>query len=319
MPDRALDELLDQAIDGMFAGPVAGTFEGDLDSLVRIAGTLREMPAEDFQARLGAELQRSATMTATATAPVREGFRTITPYITVPDGARLIDFLKHTFGAEEVFRATMPGGFHAEVRIGDSMLMVGSGESLRGRENIGAFHVYVADCDAAYARAMEAGATSLGAPANHHYGERGGNVKDFSGNVWYIATRFAPAPLSEGLGTITPSLHPAKARPLIEFLQRAFGAEETAWFEDGGRVVYATVRIGDAVLEMGEAHGPWQSMPSMFLMYVDNCDAWYQRAIAAGATSLTEPSDQPYGRTAAVIDPFGYRWHPTSPLKPAHP
>src|SRR3970040_666276 len=77
--------------------------------------------------RLSAELQRRAFMSPSAAVPIREGFRTVTPYITVPEGAELIEFMKHTFGAEELLRSPSPAGFHAEVRIGDSMLMIGSG------------------------------------------------------------------------------------------------------------------------------------------------------------------------------------------------
>ena len=107
MPDRALDELLDQAIDAILAGDASLPSGRELASMVRIAGELRHMPAEHFQSRLQADLKRRASMT-TAVSPVREGFRTVTPYITVPEGAKLIEFLKHTFGAEELLRAPSP-------------------------------------------------------------------------------------------------------------------------------------------------------------------------------------------------------------------
>ena len=319
MPDRALDELLNQAIDAILARAPLEASGPELDALVRIASALRELPAENFQSRLKSELQRRTSMTPVAAAPAREGFRTVTPYITVPEGAKLIDFLKRTFGAEELLRAPSPAGFHAEIRIGDSILMIGSGESLRGHERIGAFHVYVPECDAAYQRAMEAGATSMGEPADRPYGERSGFVKDFAGNQWYIATRFGFTFAPEGLGTVVPFLLPPNARALIDFLKQAFGAEEMAVFEESGRVVHAAVRIGDAVMEMGEPHEV-QSLPSRFFLYVEDCDAWYRRAVAAGATSLQEPTDQPYGhRTAMVLDPFGYQWVPASLLTNATP
>ncbi len=319
MPDRALDELLDQAIDAVLARAPFETSGPELDALVRTASALREMPAKDFQSRLRTELQRRAFMSRVAAVPVREGFRTITPYITVLEGAKLIEFLKHTFGAEELLRSPSPAGFHAEIRIGDSILMIGSGQSVRGHERIGAFHVYVPDCDAAYRRAIEAGATSMGVPADRPYGERSGFVKDFAGNHWYIATRFASTVAPEGLGTVVPFVLPPKARAFIDFLKRAFAAEEMAVFEESGRVVHAAVRIGDAILEMGEAREV-QSMPSSFFLYVEDCDAWYRRAVAAGATSIEEPTDKPYGhRTAVILDPFGYQWIPASLLKNATP
>src|SRR5438128_8792086 len=99
MPERALDELLNQAIEALLAGAAPEPSGSELDSLVRIAGMLREMPADDFQSRLKTELERRTTMTSTVAAPVRQGFRTVTPYITIADGARLIDLLKRTFDA----------------------------------------------------------------------------------------------------------------------------------------------------------------------------------------------------------------------------
>jgi uncharacterized glyoxalase superfamily protein PhnB len=61
---------------------------------------------------------------------------------------------------------------------------------------------------------------------------------------------------------------------------------------------------------MGEAQGPYQPMPTMFYLYVPNCDELYRRALAAGATSISEPKDQPYGdRSGAVKDVFGNQWY----------
>jgi PhnB protein len=308
------EDLLDLAVSAMLAGAAPEAAGSEFDPLVRIAAALREMPAEDFQTRLRVELERNANMSVTAVKPIREGFRTITPYLTFAEGAKLIDFLKHTFGAEEVSRSGQPGGFHAEVRIRDSMLMIGSGEMARGREKTGAFHIYVPDCDAAFQRALEAGATSQGEPADRPYGERSGFVKDFAGNHWYISTRLAPAAAREALGSVLPFVHLERARAYIAFLKAAFGAEELDVFEQGGRVMHAGVRIGDAVLEMGEAHAA--TMPSRFFLYVEDCDAWYARAVAAGATSLQKPADQPYHhRTATVLDPLGQEWVPASLIR----
>jgi uncharacterized glyoxalase superfamily protein PhnB len=301
MPDRALDELLNEAIDAMLAGSAAEAPDPELNSLVRIASVLRDMPAEEFQSRLKAELERSAVM------------HTVTPYLAVADGNAVIEFVKRTFGAEELLRSPSAAGFRAEIRIRDSMLMIESGESLRDRERIGAFHVYVPDCDAAYKRAMEAGGTSMGEPSDQPYGERSGFVKDTAGNHWYIATRFPSVAAPEGAGNVLPFLFPGKARAFIDFVKRAFGAEEMGVYEEAGRVMHAAVHIGDAVLEMGEPEGEPPSLPSRFLVYVENCDASYRRALEAGATSLQEPARQPDGQwTALVVDPFGYQWIPVS-------
>jgi len=313
MPDNVKVEQLDQAIDFLLAGGEPAEFAG----LTQIAATLRDLPDEHFQKRLKQDLQRRANM-PTSTAAIRAGFHTVTPYIMVTDGTQLIDFLKRTLGAEELVRHASPLGFHSEVRIGDSILMIDSGESLRGHEKTGAFHVYVPDCDAVYNRAMEAGATSMGAPSDQVYGERAGFVKDPAGNDWYIATHLGPKPALESLWTVTPFVHPASAPKYIDFLTRALDAKQLALYEHGGRVVYAAVRIGDAVVEMGEPHDPTEAPRAGFYLYVDDCDAVYQRAIEAGAKSLWPPADQPYGdRTAGLLDPFGYQWFPATHLKDA--
>jgi PhnB protein len=310
MPDLPLLEQLDQAIEAILAG---GATPAEPVDLAKIAACLRDLPDENFKTRLKAELERRASMTSTAAAPIREGFRTVTPYITVVEGDKFIDFLKQAFGAEEVLRhASGPGAFHAEVRIRDSMLMVGSGERARGHERTHALHIYVDDCDATFARAIGAGATSLGDPADRPYGERSGFVQDAVGNHWYIATRFDH---SYPHGNILPYLHPAKARDYIQFLKNAFGADEMAVFEQGGHVMHAAVRIGDAVIEMGEPQDGPQMPKGAYFMYVPDVDAVYHQAVAAGAASVRPPTDQPYGhRDATVVDPFGYMWHPATLL-----
>ena len=122
--------------------------------------------------------------------PVPEGYHSVTPYIIVPGVAGVIDFLKQVFGATESERMARPDGtiMHAEVRIGDSPIMLG--------EPMGPFgpmpasiYLYVADTDGAYQRALKAGATSLMEPADQFYGDRNAGVTDFAGNVWWIGTR----------------------------------------------------------------------------------------------------------------------------------
>ena len=80
-------------------------------------------------------------------------------------------------------------------------------------------------------------------------------------------------------------------------------------------VQHAKVRIAGSFLEMGEAHGQWQPMPGTFYLYVDDVDASYARALAAGATSVEAPAVQPYGeRRAAVTDAFGHTWYLAAPV-----
>jgi uncharacterized glyoxalase superfamily protein PhnB len=281
--------------------------------LLRLAAELRDLPSEDVKTPLKANLERRASMATKRTVhPVREGFHTITPYLTVHESAELIDFTKGAFGAEELLRSTgLAGGIHCEVKIGDSIVMIGEGGEWRGTPMPAAIHLYVEDADAVYRRALAAGATSLAEPVDQFYGDREASVKDLSGNHWYIATNKATGHAPQGLRTVTPYLHPRGADQLIDFLERSLGAEEVArhWAPDG-TVADAKLRIGDSVLEIGEAHGPWQPMPSVFFLYVEDVDAWYRRAVEAGAPSLSRPSEQPYGdRVASVTDPSGNVWY----------
>jgi PhnB protein len=313
MPDRALEELLDQAIGRMLAAAQPEPADPTLAALLEIAGALRDLPDDRFKIRLGADLraisERTPPMTATTSV-----IHTVTPFISAPEGAKLIDFMKHTFGAQETGRHPHgPDGFVASVKIGDSDLLIMGGESVRGQERPAALHVYVKDCDASYQRAIEAGAVAnppgVGEPADRPYGERSAFVTDPFGNHWYIATRPGPNYIAEGLGNVTPYLHPSNAPALIDFLTRAFGAEEVARYEAGGRVMHAVVRIGEAMIEMGEANrGPYA-----FYMNTGDVDAVYHRAVAAGAISISPPADQPYGDRMAVLqDPSGNYWLPAT-------
>jgi PhnB protein len=125
-----------------------------------------------------------------AVKPIPEGYHSITPYLMVSGVAKLIDFLKKAFGAVETHPpATGPDGrvMHAEVKIGDSMLMMGEPMG-KFPEMPGSLYLYVPDIDATYKNALNAGATSLMEPADQFYGDRGAGVKDPYGNVWWIGT-----------------------------------------------------------------------------------------------------------------------------------
>jgi PhnB protein len=102
---------------------------------------------------------------------------------------KLIDFLKNVFVATEVERMTQPDGTvrHAEVKIGDSIVMMGeAGEQWKAMPAM--LYVYVKDVDATYKKALAAGATSVREPADQFYGDRSCGVQDASGNQWWIST-----------------------------------------------------------------------------------------------------------------------------------
>jgi PhnB protein len=319
MAKRTLAQQLDEGVEILMSRPEGPVPELDprVTALLTVAAGLRGLPDEKFRARLKEELTRREPMTtasvsvepATPGRPIREGFHTVTPYLTVTAVADLIDFIQHAFGGVELFRSTgSAGGVHAEVRVGDSMLMIGGGESWPG--TTAAIHFYVPDADAVYRQALEAGAVSLSEPVDQFYGDREAAVRDLAGNHWYIATNKATGGAPAGLRSLTPYLIGRGTERLIDFLQRAFGAEEKGLHRGpDGSVMHAEVQVGDSMVEMGEAHGPWPAMPATLFLYVEDVDALYRRAVAAGAVSIAEPSDQPYGRTAGVKDPSENTWY----------
>ena len=122
---------------------------------------------------------------------IRDGYHTITPYLTVQDAEGLVGFVKETFGAQESYRGTgSAGGLHAEFNIGDSMLMIGGGPMIK-EPLPAALYLYLEDVDAVYQRALQAGAVSLSEPADQPYGDRLAGVKDRFGNTWYLSTHIA--------------------------------------------------------------------------------------------------------------------------------
>lgn len=245
---------------------------------------------------------------------IRQGFSTVTPYLVVPEVDRLVTFLRDTFGAEETYRSPgtgSAGGFHCEVRIGDSMLMCGGGGTYQGPSKPGMLHVYVPDADEVYRRALAAGAESVAEPEDKPYFERQAGVRDPTGCLWYMATRHPGAPRLEGMRSVTPFLVAPGALDLIEFLKRAFEAREIGIYKSPeGALVHAALWIGDAALEFGEG----KALPSSFYLYVPDADAVYARAVEAGARPLFPPADQPYGdRIGGVEDPWGHTWYVGTP------
>ncbi|HEY2961716.1 MAG TPA: VOC family protein [Pyrinomonadaceae bacterium] len=222
----------------------------------------------------------------------REGFHSVIPYLTVHRPADLIDFVKHSFSATEHMRTTgSAGGMHAEVQIGDSVVMIGGAEHITPQP--AAIHLYVPDVDDAYRRALAAGATTIFELKDQPYGERSGGVEDPTGNRWYIATTHVPLPqIAKQLHTVTVYFHVIGAPSFIDFLKNAFEAEELMRSEDDEFVAHAKVRIGDSVVELGEARTSTQPLPPAIYLFVNNVDASYERALRAGAASLMAPKDQ---------------------------
>jgi uncharacterized glyoxalase superfamily protein PhnB len=277
-----------------------------------LAAELRHVPSREFQTRLLANLSRRTTMMTLILEPteIREGFTTLTPYVRMRE-AGLVDFLTAVFDAKETLSVKgSAGGVHREVRVGDSMLMIGEG-GVEGDFPFSpaAFHVYVPDVDAAFQRALAAGGASMGDPEDRPYGERAGFVRDAFGNHWYIATAFGPSHVPAGRRTITPFIHPRGVPAYIGFLTRAFNAQVEMRVEHAGVVRHARLAIGSGAIEMGDTEGASEPMRTGFYLYVRDADALYEQAVAAGARPLSPPADQSYGdRVGSVLDAEGITW-----------
>jgi len=127
-----------------------------------------------------------------------EGYHTVTPYLAVTGVAKLIEFLEKVFDAKVIERMTRPDGGigHCEVRIGDSIVMMGEPpEATKARP--ANLYAYVPDVDATYRRAVEHGANPEREPASQFYGDRGGAFIDPSGNTWWVATHVEDVPREE--------------------------------------------------------------------------------------------------------------------------
>jgi PhnB protein len=137
--------------------------------------------------------------------PIPEGYHSVTPYIVVDDAAAALDFYKRAFGAVELLRMPMGDRIgHAEIRIGDSHVMLADefpemdklGPKSRGGPTA-SLMVYLEDVDAAFARALAAGATQERAVEDQFYGDRSGSLFDPFGHCWMLSTHIEDVPEDE--------------------------------------------------------------------------------------------------------------------------
>jgi PhnB protein len=141
-----------------------------------------------------------------ATKAIPDGYHSATPYLIVKGAADAIEFYRRAFGAVELFRMTGPDGGvgHAEIRIGDSVIMLADEHpdmGYRSPRSLGGSAVsimlYVEDVDAVFARALAAGARAQRGVADQFYGDRNGTLEDPFGHVWTIATHVEDVPPEE--------------------------------------------------------------------------------------------------------------------------
>jgi PhnB protein len=312
---RVLRPVQDQ-----FYGERSGQFADPFGNTWMIATQIEELTAEEIERRFAALQQASPATAAEDKEPkwtlpvpyIRKGFRTLTPYLLVPGAANLINFYKEAFGAEEIFRVARPGSdliMHAEVRIAGSMVELADATAEfkpRASSNI----LYVPNVDAVFQRAVDAGATSLAAPADRPWGDRDGAVKDPGGNTWYITTHGPGPHVTADTPAIVPVFLVQNAEKYVEFLKLAFYARELFMTTDpAGKIRHVRLRVGNSILSGGEVHGEFQAAPFLLHMYVPNTDEVYANALRHGATSIRGLEDAPYGdRTATVQDPAGNLW-----------
>jgi PhnB protein len=133
------------------------------------------------------------------TKPIPEGYSTVTPYLIIKNASKAIDWYKQALGAQELFKMASPDGrvMHAEIRIGNSPIMICDefpemSADWRSPETLGGVScglwIYTDDCDAAYEKAISAGAKSVSPPADMFWGDRYGQFTDPFGHSWGVAT-----------------------------------------------------------------------------------------------------------------------------------
>jgi PhnB protein len=252
------------------------------------------------------------------------------PYLIVHDGAAAIEFYREVFGAEELFRMQDPDGTrigHAELRLGPITIMLADEYPELGIRSPMAFggtgvtlHLHVDEVDTLAARAIRAGATMVREPADYDHGERQCRVRDPFGHEWLLGhpigktssqDRIAPseAESASGRPDLFPTLRYRNEAAAIAWLERAFGFHRHAIVTgDDGAIVHAELRLGTGIMMLGV--GPECGEGFSVYARVDDVDAHYHRARAAGAEIVRPLHDTDYGsREYGARDLEGHTWY----------
>lgn len=117
-------------------------------------------------------------------------------------------------------------------------------------------------------------------------------------------------PVPDGYHTVTPFIIVKGAARFLDFMKEAFNATETGRMtKEYGTISHAEARIGDAVVMTFDSREEWPETPGFLRLYVEDCDATYRQSLKAGASSVTEPTDMPWGdRVCRVRDPLNNIW-----------
>lgn len=121
--------------------------------------------------------------------PIPDGYQSVIPYLIIPNPKDLIGFAEKVMNAKLFEKMDSPDGgiMHAEIRIGDSVVMMGQSSEQYPPQSV-MLHVYLEDIDAAYERSLKEGAVSIKAPQNQFYGDRTALVKDTNNIYWNFST-----------------------------------------------------------------------------------------------------------------------------------
>ena len=154
-----------------------------------------------------------------STAPA--GYTTVAPWIVTSDTGQLLDYITAVFDGVELARVPLEDGTigHAEIRVGDTILL--AFDQLPDWPAMPSLlRVFVADADAAIARAVAAGARVVTAPATHAFGQRGGRVRDPFGNIWWISAVVEDVAPEEGMRRLAEPQYAEAMRDAQETLDR---------------------------------------------------------------------------------------------------
>ncbi len=266
MPERGLNEKLNQAIEAMLAAHgsvIARKLDPKLAALARIAAELRGLPRQNLKTSLKADLIRRAAMTGeaakTAVAATRQ---TAVPYLCFKDAARAMDFYKKVFGAKEVMRLSEPEGRigHAEIQIGNALIMLSdefpeygavSPETLGGTTT--KINLAVPDVDITATQAVAAGARIVRPVQDQFYGERSGQIADPFGYTWIISTHkedVSPAEMQRRLDELskqseTPE-EDSRAKATTERAPEKERGEGVSYIRAGFRTVSPYILVNGA-------------------------------------------------------------------------
>ena len=247
---------------------------------------------------------------------VPTGYSSVSPWLITRDTNALFEFLTAAFGAEEIDRVVGADGSigHAEARIGDSVVL-----AFDSRPHWPAtpsyLRLYTHDADAAFHAALAAGATTVSVPDNSAWGDRGACIQDPLGNIWWIMSHMED--VSEGVShipagyrSVQPWIITSSTPELIDFITAAFAAQEAFRVPlDDASIDHAEARIGDSNILAFDSRPGWPPTPAFLRVYVDDGDATFAAALAAGATPVTDMTEMFWGEEVGrVRDPLGNLW-----------